>query len=280
MAHRRIGGRDILMLARELKISPDTVELDYIQNWILFGLSQTNASDTLVFKGGTCLKKVYFKDYRFSKDLDFTLVRDISQNVLKKLLNESLTVATDACGIEFYIDKICASSQTIFVKIKWSSIHSRRERKLEMNITVFGKEFLTGKYAKKAIIHEPYNYIEQDYAAKILCYSLEEILAEKIRTLFERKGESGAWPRDLYDVWKLTQMNYSKDVTLEILKEKIRFKEINIDPERLERRRDILKNAWRTSLEKLVPHGKLPEFDYIFSEVLDIVANLRRILND
>ncbi len=28
----------------------------------------------LVFKGGTVLKKVYFRDYRFSEDLDFTLL--------------------------------------------------------------------------------------------------------------------------------------------------------------------------------------------------------------
>jgi predicted nucleotidyltransferase component of viral defense system len=28
--------------------------------------------DTLVFKGGTALKKCYFGDYRFSEDLDFT----------------------------------------------------------------------------------------------------------------------------------------------------------------------------------------------------------------
>lgn len=39
---------------------------------------QRNAmlSKNLVFKGGTVLKKAYFEDYRFSEDLDFTLLKE------------------------------------------------------------------------------------------------------------------------------------------------------------------------------------------------------------
>jgi len=37
-------------------------------------------SKVLVFKGGTVLKKVYFEDYRFSEDLDFTLLDDTLSN--------------------------------------------------------------------------------------------------------------------------------------------------------------------------------------------------------
>lgn len=29
--------------------------------------------DALIFKGGTCIKKVHIEDYRFSEDIDFTL---------------------------------------------------------------------------------------------------------------------------------------------------------------------------------------------------------------
>jgi predicted nucleotidyltransferase component of viral defense system len=31
-------------------------------------------TQNFIFKGGTCLKKCYFEDYRFSEDLDFTLL--------------------------------------------------------------------------------------------------------------------------------------------------------------------------------------------------------------
>ncbi|WP_431214673.1 nucleotidyl transferase AbiEii/AbiGii toxin family protein [Puia sp. P3] len=44
-------------------------------SWLLLGISKNAIlSDNLVFKGGTVLKKVYFPDYRFSEDLDFTLL--------------------------------------------------------------------------------------------------------------------------------------------------------------------------------------------------------------
>ncbi len=49
-------------------------DLDYGLGWFLAGLfTQTSAAQHLVFKGGTCLRKCYFANYRFSEDLDFTL---------------------------------------------------------------------------------------------------------------------------------------------------------------------------------------------------------------
>ena len=32
-------------------------------------------AESWVFKGGTCLKKCFFETYRFSEDLDFTLIK-------------------------------------------------------------------------------------------------------------------------------------------------------------------------------------------------------------
>ncbi len=49
-------------------------DLDYGLGWFLVGLFTTAAGPPpLVFKGGTCLRKCYFANYRFSEDLDFTL---------------------------------------------------------------------------------------------------------------------------------------------------------------------------------------------------------------
>ncbi len=53
------------------------IEKDYVLSWILYGISQHPLlHQCLVFKGGTVLKKVYFEDYRYSEDLDFTLIDD------------------------------------------------------------------------------------------------------------------------------------------------------------------------------------------------------------
>ncbi|MBI5209297.1 MAG: nucleotidyl transferase AbiEii/AbiGii toxin family protein [Elusimicrobia bacterium] len=56
----------------------EVLERDYLLSWILAGISQVDAlRGTLVFKGGTALKKCYFGDHRFSEDLDFTGVGSV-----------------------------------------------------------------------------------------------------------------------------------------------------------------------------------------------------------
>ncbi len=54
-------------------VTQHVIEQDYLLSWLLEAFSENSLlSDTLVFKGGTALKKCYFKNYRFSEDLDFT----------------------------------------------------------------------------------------------------------------------------------------------------------------------------------------------------------------
>ena len=51
------------------------VEKDYVLGWMLWGIgTDPLLSTTWVFKGGTCLKKCYIDTYRFSEDLDFTVL--------------------------------------------------------------------------------------------------------------------------------------------------------------------------------------------------------------
>src|ERR1035437_7271642 len=71
--------RTRLLQARErLGIPWEVLEWDYVLSWILAGISQVETlRDTLVFKGGTALKKCYFGDYRFSEDLDFSGTGDV-----------------------------------------------------------------------------------------------------------------------------------------------------------------------------------------------------------
>ncbi|MBM3298783.1 MAG: nucleotidyl transferase AbiEii/AbiGii toxin family protein, partial [Deltaproteobacteria bacterium] len=61
--------------AKQNKVLLDVIEKDYAQSYVLAGLMSHRAlKDTLVFKGGTALKKIFFGSYRFSEDLDFSAV--------------------------------------------------------------------------------------------------------------------------------------------------------------------------------------------------------------
>ena len=51
-----------------------TVERDYVLAHIVAGLGSLGDDHGLVFKGGTALRLCYFDDYRYSADLDFSVV--------------------------------------------------------------------------------------------------------------------------------------------------------------------------------------------------------------
>ncbi len=61
--------------SREFGLRVDIVEKDYVLGWLLAGISNhKELASNWVFKGGTCLKKCFFETYRFSEDLDFTVL--------------------------------------------------------------------------------------------------------------------------------------------------------------------------------------------------------------
>ncbi len=76
-----IKPREIQQKAREAGVRDQQIEKDYVLSWILNGVAQhEQLSKIIVFKGGTVLKKIYFEDYRFSEDLDFTLLNNDTTN--------------------------------------------------------------------------------------------------------------------------------------------------------------------------------------------------------
>lgn len=90
-----IPSREIKEKAREHGIPTSTIERDYTQNWLLKHLSSMN----MVLKGGTGIRKVYIENYRFSDDLDFTLLEKIEKDTLRNLLNKAIIETKEESGI-------------------------------------------------------------------------------------------------------------------------------------------------------------------------------------
>ena len=62
----------IRTLAAKEKLDPGIIEKDYVLSKALMALSQVDGFQAaLIFKGGTALKKCYYRQWRFSEDLDF-----------------------------------------------------------------------------------------------------------------------------------------------------------------------------------------------------------------
>ena len=70
-----ISHNDIKNLVSEWELREDIIEKDYVIGWILWGIgSAPDLGQKWAFKGGTSLKKCYIETWRFSEDLDFTVL--------------------------------------------------------------------------------------------------------------------------------------------------------------------------------------------------------------
>jgi predicted nucleotidyltransferase component of viral defense system len=70
-----IPQRKLAALRAEWTLDQDVIEKDYVLGRLLAGIANHDSLNrTWVFKGGTCLRKCYYETFRFSEDLDFTIV--------------------------------------------------------------------------------------------------------------------------------------------------------------------------------------------------------------
>ena len=199
---------------RRLGIPWEVLERDYLLSWILAGVSQVAAlGDTLVFKGGTALKKCYFGDYRFSEDLDFTGLDDVpAGDEMERLVNEACDVAVRLLDEYAPVEIVCEryterephpggqEAFTIRGRLPW---HSQPQTRVMIEVTV--DEPVLRPVQRKKIIHE----YGEPLDAEVQVYSLEEVIAEKLRAIlqqadmFEKRGWSRSRARDYYDLWQV-----------------------------------------------------------------------------
>lgn len=78
------------------KIRRDVIEKDYALSYVLAGIAkQSQLNQSLVFKGGTALKKIFFGDYRFSVDLDFSTVNAPKDKMLEEALKSAISISSN-----------------------------------------------------------------------------------------------------------------------------------------------------------------------------------------
>lgn len=193
----------------------EIIEQDYILSWVLYGISSIDQlKSTLVFKGGTALKKCYFGNYRFSQDLDFSVQGEYpSGDMLFKLINEACEIAqASADDVQFQCKKYPEQSphpeaQEAFV------IHARlpwqRDFNTSVKVEVTTRELVILPPQELPILHE-YN---EELNGTVLVYRVEEIIAEKIRAIlqFAKKLHERGWGRsrvrDYYDLWRIKRVS-------------------------------------------------------------------------
>ncbi|MFH0904734.1 MAG: nucleotidyl transferase AbiEii/AbiGii toxin family protein [Methanobacteriota archaeon] len=252
---------EIKEMARENGVPETTIEKDYALNWILKSLYQQ--TDSFALKGGTGLRKIYFQNYRFSEDLDFTMLRSTEISELERTIKKVVQTAKRDSGINFQ-DTVLSEENINGYKL---DIYFRIFRRggnplrIKFDMTKPENERIILPLVKKQIFH-PYS---DEYSTSVLVYSIHEIMAEKLRSLFERTRA-----RDVYDVWFIYK-NIDIEKAFEIFPAKCEFKKLSPDINDMLDRKQDFQNAWRSSLGHQLKG--LPDFELIFNEVADILRS-------
>ena len=192
----------------------ETIQQDYLLSWILSGLYEhPSLKDQLIFKGGTALKKCYFGNYRFSEDLDFSVVPSIPKK--EKLF----TAVIESCKSAEQKMNEFAAVRLIVERYEESDAHPfeqeafkvraqfpwHREPLTSAKIEITMQESILFPPVMKKIIH-PY---DEQIDTSIQIYSLEEIVLEKLRAILQKtkklheEGRDRSRTRDYYDLWRI-----------------------------------------------------------------------------
>ena len=201
-----ISTREVQETARNLGVTTATIERDYVLGWLLWGI-YTNPllAQNLILKGGNCLRKVYFPQTRFSDDLDFSTTNGLDVGALfHEQLNQVCSAVGDRSGIAFDLQRTRvqekstpdADCRALEARVYFQGHGSGvRRRSVTMRIKFDISEYETIALPLQAhpLLH-PYSDAGA-CQARVRTYSLEEVLAEKLRSWIQRTR-----PRDLYDI--------------------------------------------------------------------------------
>lgn len=246
-----ISKEELVELKQKRGISLYYLEKEYLQYIFLNAISKYG--DSIVFKGGTCLRICYGLE-RASEDLDFSCSFNVPE--LKKIVNDCLK-SFDFLGIEHFnlVEKEFEGNIRFEIKFKGPLFNGNSNSANNLKID-FNKNKVFFKNAKviKNVFSDVPTFVLVTLAEK-------EILAEKIRAIANRKQA-----RDLYDLWILLGKNVEIDKTL--IKKKLQEEKINLNDISL-----LSKQAYESDLKNLI--NFVPEYEQVKKEVEKFILNLK-----
>jgi len=233
--------------ASDHEVPAKTVERDYVLAHVVAAVAACDGEGTLVFKGGTSLRLLHFDEYRYSADLDYSVVTG-GEAAARELIQRALVRAQEA--------ENAISSLTLTTddppRIAYVGPLGGKEKTLKVDMT-----------DDELVVHTSSRFpllgLWPDLpSVGVLAYPLQEVASEKLRCILQRLQ-----CRDLFD---LSHLLVHDSVTLdevgELFARKARHR--GFDPEQFsakyQARLREYERRWEDELAEHVPGGA-PHFD-------------------
>ena len=187
------------------------IEKDYYCSLILRHIF--NHETSLVFKGGTCLSKVYADFYRLSEDLDFMIPvavttqrkkRRSEMELMKEIFSE---ISTEIPGITILQPfKGHNESRQYISYLEYQSMVMEKQERIKIEIGIREPLLLPSVIGKtRTIVVNPFSRRPVLPVFSVKAIDMKEAYAEKVRAALTRKEPA---IRDLFDlIYAVNKMN-------------------------------------------------------------------------
>lgn len=238
---------EIIERARLFNLKPYQAEKEYFQHLLLFLIYSSTSS--LVFKGGTALKKAYGLD-RFSEDLDFTQLEKIDYD---EFFSKISKILKERFGFENEVKRMKSiAGSTYRFKIMGPLISSPKGLEAcYIYLDISGRAI---PKTRDTVRITPLYSDVPEYTLIIM--SREEIAAEKVRALMKR-----AKARDAYDLWHLLKSGV--EIRIDWVNEKLEYYKMSFSKQEFFEALEKFRKNWQADLKPLV--GQVPEFEEVVS---------------
>ncbi len=280
-------GQILRRYARERGVRLDIVEKDYALSYLMTAIARTPALGRWVaLKGGTALKKIYYPDYRFSEDLDYSTVRpgpipNLSQT-MDAVIGQMEALLRERGPFEVRYEPLVlkrphpGGQAAFLVRVRFPGQRQPLCR-LKVEITVDEPILLPVK--ERPLLHDFGEHLND----RVKVYSLTEIVAEKLRALLQSRQRLAArgWGasrvcRDYYDLWAVLTREGQLDAELpEILHRKCALRGVQFaSPEDflVDELQAVARREWGQQLLPFVPHA--PTADEVLAALHALIPAL------
>jgi len=211
-----ISERELRRTAARTGLGAGQAEHEYVLLCVLDALGQTPPlSDTFCLKGGTALRLIYFDDWRHSVDLDFSVLSAFPADELRPLVERWFAQVNTVHGMEVHLLDFHRANDAARMRARFVG-PLRHPARLLFDLTL--DELVLLPPERRQVVTSPFPALRPI----VLTYALEEILAEKMRSILQR-GQA----RDYYDVWRLLReksADFDVSVVRSVLAQKCQHK--------------------------------------------------------
>ncbi len=193
----------IAFTAKERDFAPELVEKDYFCSLVLERLCAV--SNRLVFKGGTCLGKIYLDFFRLSEDLDFCIPlpegskRTVRRKAVEPFKKAAAELPDQLPGLAVVEPLTGRNESTQYMAlISYGSLLGVRQNTIRIEIAL-REDLMTGAVAGMArtLLRDALTGEEAIPAFPVQSIAFQEALAEKTRAALTRLEPA---IRDFFDI--------------------------------------------------------------------------------